>query len=155
MRAAERIELLSEPLWGRAASLGSTDHVVLETTGDTAAIVTVKNAIHSLRAAHLMRNSLDYVTWKDRKLVSLELKMIYRAETAEMAEERLGEFEQSPWGKKYPAIAATWRRHWERITPFFAYPPEVRKVLYTTNAIESLHWRLRKILENRGHFTKR
>lgn len=101
---------------------------------------------------HLMRNSLDYVTWKDRKLVSLELKMIYRAETAEMAEERLGEFEQSPWGKKYPAIAATWRRHWERITPFFAYPPEVRRVLYTTNAIESLHMRLRKIIKNRGHF---
>jgi transposase-like protein len=101
---------------------------------------------------HLMRNSLDYVTWKDRKAVALELKGIYRAETAEMAEERLREFENSPWGKKYPAIAATWRRHWERVTPFFAYPPEVRKVLYTTNAIESLHMRLRKIIKNRGHF---
>jgi transposase-like protein len=101
---------------------------------------------------HLMRHSLDYVSWKDRKLVAVEIKGIYRAETAELALERLEEFEQGPWGKKYPVIAASWRRHWERVTPFFAYPPEVRRVLYTTNAIESLNMRLRKIIKNRGHF---
>jgi len=101
---------------------------------------------------HLMRHSLDYVSWKDRKPVAAEIKSIYRAETAEIALERLEEFEQGPWGKKYPVIAASWRRHWERVTPFFAYPPEVRRVLYTTNAIESLNMRLRKIIKNRGHF---
>lgn len=101
---------------------------------------------------HLMRHSLDYVSWKDRKPVAAEIKGIYRAETAELALERLEEFEQSAWGKKYPVIAASWRRHWERVTPFFAYPPEVRRVLYTTNAIESLNMRLRKIIKNRGHF---
>jgi transposase-like protein len=101
---------------------------------------------------HLMRHSLDYVSWKDRKLVAVEIKGIYRAETAELALERLEEFEQGPWGKKYPVIAASWRKHWERVTPFFAYPPEVRRVLYTTNAIESLNMRLRKIIKNRGHF---
>lgn len=101
---------------------------------------------------HLMRHSLDYVTWKDRKLVAAEIKAIYRAETAELALERLEEFEQSAWGRKYPAIAASWRRHWERVTPFFAYPTDVRRVLYTTNAIESLNMRLRKIIKNRGHF---
>jgi transposase-like protein len=101
---------------------------------------------------HLMRHSLDYVTWKDRKLVAAEIKAIYRAETAELALERLVEFEQGGWGKKYPVISASWRRHWERVTPFFAYPAEVRRVLYTTNAIESLNMRLRKIIKNRGHF---
>ncbi len=101
---------------------------------------------------HLMRHSLDYVSWKDRKLVAVEIKGIYRAETAELALERLEEFEQAPWGKKYPVIAASWRRHWERVTPSFAYPPEVRSVLYTTNAIESLNMRLRKIIKNGGDF---
>jgi transposase-like protein len=101
---------------------------------------------------HLTRHSLDFVTWKDRKAVAAEIKAIYRAETAELAQERLEEFEQGPWGKRYPAISAAWRRHWERVIPFFAYPPEVRRVLYTTNAIESLNMRLRKIIKNRGHF---
>ena len=70
----------------------------------------------------------------------------------EHALERLEEFEQVAWGKKYPVISASRRRHWERVTPFFVYPAEVRRVLYTTNAIESLNMRLRKIIKNRGHF---
>jgi len=69
-----------------------------------------------------------------------------------ITDERLVEFEQSSWGRKYRAIGAIWRRNWNRVTPFFAYPPEVRKVLYTTNAIESLNMWLRKIIKNRGHF---
>ena len=77
---------------------------------------------------------------------------IYRAETAEAAAKRLSEFDAGPWGKKYPMIAESWRRNWEQITPFYSYPPEVRKIIYTTNAIESLHMQLRKVLKNRGHF---
>lgn len=101
---------------------------------------------------HLMRNSLEFMGWADRKVVAPLLKEIYRAETVEVAQERLEEFEQSEWGKKYPTIGPMWRRHWEQVTPFLAYPQEVRKVIYTTNALESVNMRLRKIIKNRGHF---
>lgn len=101
---------------------------------------------------HLIRNSLAFVGWKDRKAVAAELKPIYAAPTAEAALEALGRFERGPWGAKYPTITAGWRRAWERVIPFFAFPPEVRKIIYTTNAIESLHMRLRKIIKTRGHF---
>jgi len=101
---------------------------------------------------HLTRFSLSYCSWQDRSKVAAELKNIYRAETAEMGRQRLEEFEASTWGKKYQTIAASWKRHWEEVTPFYAYPPEIRKMLYTTNAIESLNMRLRKILKARGHF---
>ena len=101
---------------------------------------------------HLMRHSLEYCSWKDRKFVAAELKSIYRAVSAQAAAEALAAFEAGPWGQRYPAIAASWRRNWERVIPFFAYPPDVRRVLYTTNAIESLHMQLRKITKNRGHF---
>ena len=101
---------------------------------------------------HLIRNSLEYTGWKDRKAVAAELKTIYRAETAEKAWAALEAFSQGPWGKKYPPIALIWRRQWEQVIPFFAYPAEVRKIIYTTNAIESLHMQLRKIIKNRGHF---
>jgi transposase-like protein len=101
---------------------------------------------------HLIRNSLEYTGWKDRKAVVAELKTIYRAETAEAAWAALEAFSQGPWGKKYPPIALIWKRQWEQIIPFFAYPAEVRKIIYTTNAIESLHMQLRKIIKNRGHF---
>jgi transposase-like protein len=101
---------------------------------------------------HLIRNSLEYVSWKDRKAVVAELKTIYRAETADKALAALEAFSQGPWGKKYPPIALIWKRQWEQVIPFFAYPAEVRKIIYTTNAIESLHMQLRKIIKNRGHF---
>ena len=101
---------------------------------------------------HLMRHSLDFCSWKDRKLVAHELKEIYRAVSAEAAAEALSAFEAGPWGKRYPTIGASWRRNWQRVIPFFAYPQDVRRVLYTTNAIESLHMQLRKITKNRGHF---
>ena len=83
--------------------------------------------------------------------MAADMKAIYRAETAGMAEARLAEFE-AKWDAKYPPISRSWRRNWEQIIPFFAYPPEIRKVIYTTNAIESLHMGLRKIIKNRGHF---
>jgi putative transposase len=99
---------------------------------------------------HLVRASLKYVTWKDLKKVVADLKPVYRAVTADEAERQLGEF-QAKW-PKYPAIARLWREQWERVIPFFAFPEEVRKVVYTTNAVESLHMSLRKIIKTRGSF---
>ena len=99
---------------------------------------------------HLMRASLNYVTWQDRKKVVADLKPIYRAATAEEAERQLQQFE-AKW-PKYPAITRLWRDQWERVIPFFAFPVEVRKVVYTTNAVESLHGSLRKIIKTRGSF---
>jgi putative transposase len=101
---------------------------------------------------HLIRYSLQFASWKERKAIAAALKPIYRAESAEIALARLEDFEQSPWGQKYPAIAQSWRRNWEQVTPFFAFAPEVRKIIYTTNAIESLHSQVRKSLRQRGHF---
>ena len=101
---------------------------------------------------HLIRNSLSFCNWKERKPVAAELKKIYSAETAELALKRLEDFEQGPLGKKIPAIAQCWSRVWEQVVPFFAYPNEIRKIIYTTNAIESLHMQLRKVLKTRGHF---
>ena len=101
---------------------------------------------------HLIRYSMQFASWKERKAVAAALKPIYRAENAERARERLQEFEAGPWGQKYPAIAQSWRRNWEQVIPFFAYPDEVRRIIYTTNAIESLHSQVRKAVRGRGHF---
>jgi transposase-like protein len=101
---------------------------------------------------HLIRNSLDFASWKDRKALAAALKPIYTAASAEAAAAELDAFEQGPWGTKFPTVVAAWRRAWDRVIPFFAFPPEVRRVIYTTNAIESIHARLRKIIKTRGHF---
>lgn len=101
---------------------------------------------------HLIRNSLDFVGWKERKLVAAELKNIYRATTEAEAAQALESFAAGPWGLKYPTITAIWRRQWQEVIPFFAYPLEVRRILYTTNAIESLNMQIRKVIKNRGHF---
>ena len=101
---------------------------------------------------HLIRNSLDFASWKERKLVAAALKPIYTAPSAEAAAAELDAFERSPWGEKYPTVTAAWRRAWDRVIPFFAFPPAVRRVIYTTNAIESIHSQLRKIIKSRGHF---
>jgi transposase-like protein len=101
---------------------------------------------------HLIRNSLDYASWKDRKLLAAALRPVYTAASAEAAEQVLNDFERGPWGQRYPTVTAAWRRAWDRVIPFFAFPPEVRRVVYTTNAIESVHSRLRKIIKTRGHF---
>jgi len=100
---------------------------------------------------HLMRHGLSLCSDKDRGPVAKDMKAIYRAENAEAAADRLAEFEEL-WGAKYPSIAASWRRHWQEIIPMFAFPPEIRRLLYTTNAIESLHRCLRKVIKTRGHF---
>jgi putative transposase len=101
---------------------------------------------------HLVRQSLAYTNWKDRRVVASALRTIYRAPTEAAATEALAEFTRGPWGVRYPAITALWQRHWPYIRPVFAYPPDLRRLLYTTNAIESLHMQLRKILKSRGHF---
>ena len=101
---------------------------------------------------HLIRNSLDYASWKDRKALAVAIKPIYKAVSAEAALAELDAFEQSEWGSKFPTVVAAWRRVWDKVIPFFAFPPEVRRVIYTTNAIESVNARLRKIIKTRGHF---
>lgn len=100
---------------------------------------------------HLVRYSLNYVSWKMREQVAVDLKKIYSCATVDEAEQRLTEFE-AMWDSAYPPISQSWRRNWSRITPFFDYPPEIRKVIYTTNAIESVNMSLRKITKNRGSF---
>jgi putative transposase len=101
---------------------------------------------------HLLRNALAYVSWQDRKQVVAALKPIYQAPTADAALLALDAFEASPWGQKYAAIAPLWRRQWDQVIPFFAFPPEVRRIIYTTNAIESLNSTLRTAVRSRGHF---
>jgi len=101
---------------------------------------------------HLIRNSLDFAGWKDRKRLAAALRPIYTALNAEVAAQELDAFEQGPWGQKFPTVVATWRRAWDRVIPFYAFAPAVRRVIYTTNAIESVHSQLRKIIKTRGHF---
>jgi len=101
---------------------------------------------------HLIRHSLSFCGWRERKAVAQELKTIYQSPTAEIAQQRLEEFEQSEVGKKYPMIVSSWKKNWEEIIPFFYYPAEIRRMIYTTNAIESVNMQLRKIIKNRGHF---
>ena len=101
---------------------------------------------------HLIRNSLDYASWKDRKALAAALRPIYAAPSAEAALAALDAFEDGEWGRKFPTVVSAWRRAWDRVIPFFAFPPEIRRVIYTTNAIESVNARLRKIIKTRGHF---
>jgi putative transposase len=100
---------------------------------------------------HLVRASLNYVSWKDRKQVAADLKLVYRATTDAQAEQELARF-LARWGSKYQAIGRLWKENWERVIPFFEFPAEIRRVIYTTNAVESLHMSLRKIIKTRGSF---
>ena len=113
-------------------------------------VVYPKTAVQ-LCIVHMVRNSLNYVSWKLRKVVAADLRSIYTSATEQEAQTRLQEFEDK-WGCDYPTIIKSWRSNWARITPFFDYPPEIRKVIYTTNAIESVNMSLRKITKNRGSF---
>jgi putative transposase len=101
---------------------------------------------------HLIRFSMHFATWKERRLIGAALRPIYQAESAAAAQARLEEFDRGPWGRKYPAIVLSWRRNWQQVIPFFAFAPEVRAILYTTNAIESLNAQVRKAVRVRGHF---
>jgi transposase-like protein len=101
---------------------------------------------------HLIRNSLDYASWKDRKKLATALRPIYAAASAEVAEAALDAFADGEWGRKFPTVVAAWRRAWAQVIPFFTFPPEIRRVIYTTNAIESVNAQVRKIIKTRGHF---
>ena len=100
---------------------------------------------------HLVRHSLHFCSWKDRKAVAAKLREVYSAETAEAAWDALEEFD-AEWGRQYPSIAQAWRRAWDEVIPFFAFSPEIRRVIYTTNAIESLNRVIRKAIKTRGSF---
>ena len=101
---------------------------------------------------HLIRNSLDFVSYKDRKAVAAALKEVYRAKDADAGAAALEAFAAGDWGLKYPAIATSWRRHWAAVIPFFAFPGDVRRIIYTTNIIEALNAKLRRAVRTRGHF---
>jgi transposase-like protein len=122
-------------------------------TGFPEAITTVfpQTQVHQC-VVHLVRQSLSYVYWKERKKVAAALRAIYQAPSAAAAREALDAFAAGPWGERYPQVVMLWRRHWAYVEPVFVYPPAIRRLLYTTNAIESLHMQLRKIIKTRGHF---
>ena len=101
---------------------------------------------------HLIRGSLEFVSWKDRRAVAAALKKVHRATDADAGERALDEFAASSWGTQYPAIAMAWRRNWAAVIPFFAFPDDVRRIGYTTNAIEALNAKLRRAVRTRGHF---
>jgi putative transposase len=101
---------------------------------------------------HLIRHSLAFVSYKDRRAIAAALKQIYKAKDADAGKTALEDFSEGHWGKKYPAIAQSWRRNWSEVIPFFAFPDEVRRIIYTTNAIESLNAKLRRAVRTRGHF---
>lgn len=101
---------------------------------------------------HLLRHRLDFVSWKDRKAVAAALKGIYRAVDATAGEAALAAFEDGLWGRRYPAIGQSWRRAWAEVVPFYAFHAHVRRILYTTNAIEALNAKLRRVVRARGHF---
>ena len=101
---------------------------------------------------HMVRNSLRFVSWKNRKPVARELRAIYTAASEDQAGAALTRFEEGEWGQKYPTIGASWRTRWDQVVPFLAFGPDIRRAVYTTNAIESLNRQLRKTLKTRGHF---
>lgn len=109
------------------------------------------DAIFQTCIVHMTRNSLNYVPYKEKKAVAEDLKKIYNADTLELAEKAMDELERN-WGAKYPAIIKSWRDNWQNVIPFFDFPKDIRKAIYTTNIIESLNRTLRKAVKNRGHF---
>lgn len=114
---------------------------------------TWSNTVVQTCTVHLIRASMRFVAYTDRKPIASVLKSIYTAPTVDAAAEAtLTDFKDSEWGRKYPTAVRTWESAWARFIPFLAFPPAVRKIIYTTNAIESLNYQLRKIIKNRGHF---
>jgi putative transposase len=110
------------------------------------------NTVVQTCVVHLIRASMRFIGYNDRKAVAAALRPIYTAPTVEAAATELDIFDGSNFGKKYPATVRVWRDAWQRFIPFLEFPPEVRKIIYTTNSIESLNYQLRKIIKNRGHF---
>jgi putative transposase len=137
------------------ANRGITDILIALVDGlagfpDAIRTVFPRTDVHQC-VVHLVRRSLTYVAWQDRKLVAAALKPIYRAPTLAAAEQALRDLE-SLWGEKYPTIVPIWTRAWDQLVPLFRYPLPVRRLLSTTNAVESVNMQLRKIIKTRGHF---
>ena len=147
---AWRSRIFSSPLQTSLRSLRKLDCDGLKGFPEAIEAVFPQAAVQTC-IVHLIRNSLDFVSWKDREPVVAELRKIYRAADAKAGRKALEAFEESPWGRKYAAIGQIWRRQWEQITPFFAFAPAVRKIIYTTNAIEALNVKLRRAGRARGH----
>jgi transposase-like protein len=101
---------------------------------------------------HLIRSSLAFASWKERQPMAQALRAVYTAASADLAAVAVDDFERGPWGQKFPMVVASWRRAWAHVIPFFAFPPDIRRVIYTTNALESLNAQVRKIIKTRGHF---
>jgi putative transposase len=101
---------------------------------------------------HLLRYSMHFASWKERKELAKALRPVYKAVNADDARHELEAFAAGPWGQKFPMIVETWKRNWDHVIPFFAFPELIRKIIYTTNAIEGLHSRVRKAVQLRGHF---
>jgi putative transposase len=101
---------------------------------------------------HLIRHSLEFASYRDRELLAKALKTIYGAPTEDAALAALDAFSATPLGQRFPTVTAAWRRAWTQVVPFFAFPPTIRRVLYTTNVLENVHRQLRKIIKTRGHF---
>jgi putative transposase len=122
-------------------------------TGMTAAIEAVyPSTTRQTCLVHLLRQSLELASWKDRKALAAALRPIYTAPSADAAAAALAAFDASAWGHRFPTIGKMWRRVWTAVIPFFAFPPDIRRVIYTTNALESVHARIRKVIKTRGHF---
>jgi transposase-like protein len=135
---------------------GCADIIIAVTDGlkgmSEALAVTYPSTTLQTCLVHLIRNSLDLAGWQDRKALAVALRMIYTAASADAASAALDAFAAGAWGQRFPTIVKMWRQAWEHVIPFFAFPPEVRRVIYTTNALESVHARVRKIIKTRGHF---
>ena len=108
-------------------------------------------SVDCVRMVHMVRHALSYVSHRDRKAVATDLKLVYQAVTLAEAEGQLAQFEET-WAGSYPVIARSWRQNWSRVVPMFGYPGEIRRVIYTTNTIESLNMTLRKVTKNRSLF---
>jgi transposase-like protein len=138
------------------ANRGVKDALIVCTDGlggfPEAIEATWPTAVVQTCVVHLLRSSMRFVNYKDRKAVAAALKPIYTAANEDQALEALHVFTEGQWGQKYPNTCAAWERAWEKFTPFLAFPPELRRVIYTTNAIESFNYQMRKITKNRGHF---
>lgn len=154
-RADRRREVLDE-VFTDLKTRGCQDILIAVTDGlkgmpDALAAVFPATTLQTC-VVHLLRASLDFANWKEWKPMAKALRPIYAAPSAEAASAALDDFARGPWGIKFPTVVASWRRAWTHVFPFFAFPLDVRRVIYTTNALESVNAQVRKIIKTRGHF---
>ena len=149
----------AQTIWRRkAGGYGGLDFGMVDTSSSKGQVSTKSGQLQFPQVTvqtcivHLIRRSLAYASYKERRVLAGALKTIYRAPTRAAAEETLDSFEAGPWGEKYPAIVRSWRSAWEQVVPFFAFSQPIRRAVYTTNAIERLNSTVRRAVRTRGHF---